>query len=134
MLYAYCEATVPRISVIVRKIYGGAMSGMSASKLVGTDVTVALPMAEIAIMGPEAAAQIIFKEEIEKAEDPGAMRAEKIKQYREQLANPYVAAERGWIDTIIEPQKIRPFLITSLERLGGKEKVRPRKKHGTIPL
>ena len=134
MLYAYCEATVPRISVIVRKIYGGAMSGMSASKLVGTDMTVALPMAEIAIMGPEAAAQIIFKDEIEKAEDPGAMRAEKIRQYREQLANPYVAAERGWIDTIIEPERIRPFLITSLERLGGKEKVRPRRKHGTIPL
>lgn len=134
MLYAYCEATVPRISIIVRKIYGGAMSGMSASKLVGTDVTVALPMAEIAIMGPAAAAQIIFKDEIEKAQNPEAMREEKIKQYREQLANPYVAAEKGWIDMIIEPQKIRPFLITSLERLQGKEKVRPRRKHGTIPL
>ena len=134
MLYAYCEATVPRISVIVRKIYGGAMSGMSASKLVGTDLTAALPTAEIAIMGPAGAAQIIFKDEIEKAENPEAMREEKIKQYREQLANPYVAAERGWIDVIIEPQKIRPFLITSLQRLQGKEKIRPRRKHGTIPL
>jgi acetyl-CoA carboxylase carboxyltransferase component len=134
MLYAYCEATVPRISIIVRKIYGGAMSGMSASKLVGTDLTVALPTAEIALMGPEGAAQIIFKNEIEKAENPEVMRVEKIKQYREQFANPYVAAERGWIDTIIEPQKIRPFLITSLHRLRGKEKIRPRRKHGTIPL
>jgi len=97
-------------------------------------VTVALPTAEIAIMGPEAAAQIIFKDEIEKAENPEAMRVEKIRQYREQLANPYVAAERGWVDTVIEPQKIRPFLITSLYRLRGKEKIRPKRKHGTIPL
>lgn len=134
MLYAYCEATVPRVSVIVRKIYGGAMSGMSASKLVGTDVTVALPMAEIAIMGPEGAAQIIFRDEIEKAENPEATRMEKIKQYREQLANPYVAAEKGWIDAIIEPAQIRPFLIKSLERLKGKQMLRPGKKHGTIPL
>jgi acetyl-CoA carboxylase carboxyltransferase component len=134
MLYAYCEATVPRLSVIVRKIYGGAMSGMSASKLVGTDVTVALPMAEIAIMGPEGAAQIIFRDEIEKAENPEAARMEKIKQYREQLANPYVAAEKGWIDAIIEPAHIRPFLIKSLERLKGKQMLRPGKKHGTIPL
>ena len=107
---------------------------MSASKLVGTDLTVALPTAEIALMGPEGAAQIIFKNEIEKAENPEVMRVEKIKQYREQFANPYVAAERGWIDTIIEPQKIRPFLITSLERIKGKEETRPRRRHGTIPL
>lgn len=134
MLYAYCEATVPRVTVVTRKIYGGAMSGMSVSKLVGTDMTAVLPSAEIAIMGPEGATNIIFKEEIEKAEDSEAMRAEKVRQYREQFATPYVAAEKGWIDAIIEPREIRPFLITSLERLKGKREKRPEKKHGTIPL
>lgn len=134
MLYAYCEATVPRISIIVRKIYGGAMSGMSASKLVGTDLTVALPTAEIAIMGPGAAAQIIFKEEIEKAKDKKDMMNRKIEEYREKFANPYLAAEKGWLDAIIEPKKIRPFIITSLERLKGKMEIRPKKRHGTIPL
>jgi acetyl-CoA carboxylase carboxyltransferase component len=134
MLYAYCEATVPRVTVVTRKIYGGAMSGMSVSKLVGTDLTAVLPSAEIAIMGPEGAANIIFKDEIEKAEDPEAMREEKVRQYREQFATPYVAAERGWIDAIIEPKEIRPFLITSLERLRGKQERRPKRKHGTIPL
>ena len=133
-LYAYSESTVPRISIITRKIYGGAMSGMAVSKLVGTDVTAALPSAEIAIMGPEGAANIIFKDEIEKAGDPGAMREEKIRLYREQFANPYVAAEKGWIDDIIEPREIRPFLITSLQRLRGKTEIRPEKKHGNIPL
>jgi len=134
LLYAYCEATVPRISVAIRKIYGGAISGMSVSKLVGTDLTAVLPSAEIAIMQPEGAANIIFKEEIEKADDPEAMRQEKVRQYREQFANPYVAAEKGWIDVIIKPREIRPFLITSLERLRGKQEGRPEKKHGTIPL
>jgi acetyl-CoA carboxylase carboxyltransferase component len=134
MLYAYCEATVPRVSIIVRKIYGGAMSGMSASKLVGTDLTVALPTAEIAIMGPGAAAQIIFKEEIEKATDKEEMLNQKIQEYREKFANPYLAAEKGWLDGIIEPQKIRSYLIRSLDRLGGKKVIRPYRKHGTIPL
>ena len=134
MLYAYCEATVPRISVIVRKIYGGAMSGMSASKLVGTDLTVALPLAEIAIMGPEAAAQIIFKDEIEKATDRKKMMSQKIHEYRETFANPYLAAEKGWLDAIIEPSQIRPFLIRSLDRLSGKKVIRPYRRHGTIPL
>ncbi len=134
LLYAHCEATVPRISIAARKIYGGAISGMSVTKLVGTDLTVGFPSAEIAIMQPEGAANIIFKEEIEKAEDPEAMRAEKVRQYREQFANPYVAAEKGWIDAIIEPREMRPFLITSLERLRGKREKRPEKKHGTIPL
>ena len=133
-LYAYSEATVPRISIITRKIYGGAMSGMAVSKLVGTDLTAALPSAEIAIMGPEGAANIIFREEIKQAEDPEAMREEKVRLYREQFANPYVAAEKGWIDAIIEPREIRPFLITSLDRLRGKKEIRPWKKHGTIPL
>ena len=134
MLYAYCEATVPRISIIVRKIYGGAMSGMSASKLVGTDLTAALPTAEIAIMGPEAAAQIIFKEEIEKTTDKKDMMNQKIKEYREKFANPYLAAEKGWLDAIIEPKKIRPYLIRSLDQLTGKKVIRPYRKHGTVPL
>ena len=134
LLYAYCEATVPRISIAARKIYGGAISGMSVTKLVGTDLTAVLPSAEIGIMQPEGAANVIFKEEIERAEDPEAMREEKVRQYREQFANPYVAAEKGWIDVIIEPSEMRPFLITSLERLRGKQDRRPQKKHGTIPL
>ena len=99
-----------RVSIMVRKIYGGAMSGMSASKHVGTDVTAALPTAEIAIMEPQAAADIIFKEEIEKATDPEAMRSRKIEEYRASFANPYLAARSGWLDTIIEPKAMRPFL------------------------
>jgi len=133
-LYAYCEATVPRVSVIVRKIYGGAMSGMAVSKLVGTDLTIALTTAEIAIMGPEAAANVIFKDEIAQAEDPKAMRARKVAEYREKFANPYVAAEEGWIDAIIEPKEMRSFLIASFERLKGKVELRPAKRHGSIPL
>ena len=133
-LYAYCEATVPRVSVIVRKIYGGAMSGMAVSKLVGTDFTVALTTAEIAIMGPEGAANIIFKDEIAKAEDPKAMRAQKVNEYREKFANPYVAAEEGWIDSIIEPKEMRSCLIGLFGQLQGKTEHRPGKKHGSIPL
>jgi acetyl-CoA carboxylase carboxyltransferase component len=133
-LYAYCEAVVPRVSVIVRKIYGGAMSGMAVSKLVGTDFTIALTTAEIAIMGPEGAANIIFKDEIAKAEDPKAMRIQKVNEYREKFANPYVAAEEGWIDAIIEPKEMRSCLIGLFEQLKGKVELRPGKKHGTIPL
>ncbi len=134
MLYAYCEATVPRVSVVTRKIYGGAMSGMAVSKLVGTDLTAVLPMTEMGLMGPDGAVNVLFKEEIEKAENPQAMRVEKIRLYREEFANPYKAAGKGWVDVIIEPKEIRPFLITSLERLKGKEEIRPKRKHGTIPL
>jgi acetyl-CoA carboxylase carboxyltransferase component len=133
-LYAYCEATVPRISVIVRKIYGGAMSGMAVSKLVGTDLTIALTTAEIAIMGPEAAANVIFKDEIAKAEDPKAMRVKMVNEYRQKFANPYVAAEEGWIDAIIEPKAMRAYLIAAFESLKGKVELRPAKRHGTIPL
>ncbi len=134
MLYAYSEATVPRISVVVRKIYGGAMSGMAVSKLVGTDVTVALPGAEVAIMGPEGAANVIFKDEIARAEDPKKMREIKIKEYREKFANPYVAAEDGWIDAIVAPGDLREFLVKTFGRLRGKREIRPAKRHGTIPL
>ena len=134
MLYAYCEATVPRISIVTRKIYGGAMSGMAVSKLVGTDLTAVLPTTEMGLMGPEGAANVLFKEEIEKAENPKAMREEKMRLYREQFANPYRAAEKGWVDVIIEPREIRPFLITSFARLRGKKEIRPKRRHGTIPL
>jgi len=134
MLYAYSEATVPRIAIVFRKIYGGAMSGMAVSKYVGTDITGVLPTAEVAIMGPEAAANVLYKKEIEEAENPSKMRQEKIAQYKRDFANPYVAAEAGWVDAIIEPRKIRPFLITNLERLKGKKELRPSKRHGTIPL
>ena len=118
-LYAYCEAVVPRVSVIVRKIYGGAMSGMAVSKLVGTDFTIALTTAEIAIMGPEAAANVIFKDEIAQAEDPKAMRIQKVNEYRQKFANPYVAAEEGWIDAIIEPKVMRSYLIAAFEQSQG---------------
>ncbi|MBW2637879.1 MAG: acyl-CoA carboxylase subunit beta, partial [Deltaproteobacteria bacterium] len=134
MLYAYAEATVPRITVVIRKIYGGAMSGMAVSKYMGTDITAVLPTAEIAIMGPEGAANVLYRKEIEEAEDPQLERAEKIEQYKEEFANPYYAAERGWVDNIIEPEKMRPFLIDALERLEGKEEVQQKRKHGTIPL
>ncbi|MHB8909982.1 MAG: acyl-CoA carboxylase subunit beta [Syntrophales bacterium] len=134
MLYAYSEATVPRIAIVFRKIYGGAMSGMAVSKYVGTDITGVLPTAEVAIMGPEGAANILYKKEIEEADNPGQMRQEKIAQYKRDFANPYVAAEAGWVDAVIEPRRIRSFLITNLERLKGKKELRPGKRHGTIPL
>lgn len=133
-LYAYCEAIVPRISVIVRKIYGGAMSGMGVSKLVGTDFSVALVTAEIAILGPEAAANVIFKDEIAEAEDPKKMREQKINEYRRKFANPYVAAEEGWIDAVIEPKIMRSYLISVFDRLEGKVDLPLSKKHGIIPL
>jgi methylmalonyl-CoA decarboxylase subunit alpha len=134
MLYAYSEATVPRISVVVRKIYGGAMSGMAVSKLVGMDITVALPTAEVAIMGPEGAANVIFKDEIARADDPKKMRERKIEEYREKFANPYVAAEDGWIDAIVAPGELRDYLVKAFGRLRGKREIRPPRKHGTIPL
>ncbi len=134
MLYAYSEATVPRIAVVFRKIYGGAMSGMAVSKYVGTDITAVLPTAEIAIMGPDAAANILYKREIEQAEDAVQMRKEKIEQYKREFANPYLAAEAGWVDAVVEPRRLRPFLITALDRLKGKKELRPGKRHGTIPL
>ena len=134
MLYAYAEATVPRITLVVRKIYGGAMSGMAVSKYMGTDITAVFPMAEIAIMGPEGAANILYKKEIEKADNPQLKRMEKIEQYREEFASPFYAAERGWVDEIIDPKNTRQFLIRSLECLRNKKEIRPGKRHGTIPL
>ncbi len=133
LLYAYCEATVPKINVIVRKAYGGAYIAMS-SRHVGADAVYAWPTAEIAVMGPDGAANIVFKKEIESSENPIATRQEKIEQYRNELANPYEAAKRGYIDDVIEPDSTRPRLIAALEMLMSKRETRPAKKHGNIPL
>ena len=133
LLYAYCEATVPKIAVITRKAYGGAYDVMS-SKHVRGDINYAWPSAEIAVMGPQGAVEIIFKKEIEAADDPEAMLAAKVKEYREKFANPYVTAERGYIDDVIEPAETRPKLIRALTMLQNKVDNNPRKKHGNIPL
>jgi acetyl-CoA carboxylase carboxyltransferase component len=133
LLFAYSEATVPKINVILRKAYGGAYIAMS-SKHLGTDLVYAWPTAEIAVMGPDGAANIIFRKEIEQSEDPVAKRQEKIHEYREQFSNPYVAAARGYIDDVIEPEATRPRLISALEMLQSKRENRPPKKHSNIPL
>ena len=133
LLYAYCEATVPKVTVITRKAYGGAYDVMSSKHIRG-DVNYAWPASEIAVMGPKGAVEIIFKKDIERAEDKEKATHEKVTEYREKFANPYVAAERGYIDEIIEPQETRPKLIRSLEMLENKVDSNPRKKHGNIPL
>jgi len=133
LLYAYSEATVPKINVILRKAYGGAYIAMS-SKHLGTDLVYAWPTAEIAVMGPEGAANIIFRKQIEESENPVLERQERIQEYRDRFSNPYVAAARGYIDDIIEPEATRPRLISALEMLQSKRENRPPKKHGNIPL
>ena len=133
LLYAFCEATVPKLTVIVRKAYGGAYDVM-CSKHVRADFNVAWPSAEIAVMGPEGAVNIIFRKEIEKAEDPAARKTELVREYREKFASPYIAAQRGYIDDIIEPMKTRPWLISALAACASKREGRPPKKHGNIPL
>lgn len=133
LLYAYSEATVPKINVIIRKAYGGAYIAMS-SKHLGADMVFAWPTAEIAVMGPEGAANIIFRKEIANAADPVATRNEKIEEYRNKFANPYVAAARGYIDDVIEPDSTRPRIISALEMLASKRENRPAKKHGNIPV
>jgi propionyl-CoA carboxylase beta chain len=133
LLYAYCEATVPKITVITRKAYGGAYDVMS-SKHVRGDVNLAWPSAEIAVMGPEGAVNIIFRKEISKAKDPDKKREELVADYREKFANPYIAASRGYIDDVIEPWETRPRLINALEMLSNKRDSNPPKKHGCIPL
>lgn len=133
LLYAYSEATVPKINVIVRKAYGGAYIAMS-SKHVGADFVFAWPTAEIAVMGPDGAANIVFKKDIAAANDPVAMRQAKIEEYRNEFANPYEAAKRGYIDDVIEPDSTRPRIISALEMLMSKRETRPAKKHGNIPL
>jgi propionyl-CoA carboxylase beta chain len=133
LLYAYAEATVPKMTVITRKAYGGAYCVMS-SKHIRTDVNFAWPSAEIAVMGAEGAVNILYKREIDKAADPAAMRAEKVAEFREKFANPYVAAARGFIDEVILPRTTRRRLIQALATLDTKRDRNPPKKHGNIPL
>jgi len=133
LLFAYCEATVPKVTVITRKAYGGAYDVMS-SKHVRGDINFAWPTAEIAVMGPDGAVNIIFHDEIERAEDPERRRAELEAYYRQKFANPYVAAARGYIDEVIEPRHTRRKLISALEMLKNKRDTNPPKKHGNIPL
>ena len=133
LLYAYSEATVPKINVILRKAYGGAYIAMS-SKHVGADMVMAWPTAEIAVMGPEGAANIIFKKDIANSADPINTRAEKIQEYRNRFASPYVAAARGYVDDVIEPDSTRPRIIAALEMLMSKRDSLPAKKHGNLPV
>lgn len=133
LLFAFCEATVPRITVITRKAYGGAYDVMNSKHIRG-DINLAWPTAEIAVMGPKGAVEIIFKKEIAKAKDPETTEERLIEEYREKFANPFIAAERGYIDEIIEPQKTRYHLINALKMLENKVDFNPKKKHGNIPL
>jgi acetyl-CoA carboxylase carboxyltransferase component len=133
LLYAYAEATVPKLTVITRKAYGGAYDVMS-SKHIRADFNVAWPTAEVAVMGPEGAVNIVFRKEIEEADDPDARRAELIADYKERFANPYTAAERGYVDDVIEPRRTRPVLISALETSLTKREPTPKRKHGNIPL
>ena len=133
LLYAYCEATVPKLTVITRKAYGGAYCVMS-SKHIRSDLNLAWPSAEIAVMGPDGAVNIIFRKELEKSKDPVQKKAELVAEYRRKFASPYVAAERGYIDDVIEPKETRPRLINALEMLSNKRDASPAKKHGNIPL
>jgi acetyl-CoA carboxylase carboxyltransferase component len=133
LLYAFCEATVPRITVITRKAYGGAYCVMNSRHIRG-DLVLAWPTAEIAVMGPEGAVNIVFRKELEQASDPEALREKLIEEYRAKFANPYVAASRGFIDDVIEPHETRPRLIEALKALQNKRDTNPPKKHGNIPL
>jgi propionyl-CoA carboxylase beta chain len=133
LLYAYAEATVPKLAVITRKAYGGAYDVMS-SKHIRADFNFAWPTAEVAVMGPEGAVNIVFRRELADADDPEERRAELIADYRERFANPYVAAERGYVDDVIEPRRTRPVLVSALETALTKHEQRPRRKHGNIPL
>jgi propionyl-CoA carboxylase beta chain len=133
LLYAYAEATVPKITVITRKAYGGAYCVMG-SKHLRTDVNLAYPTAEIAVMGPEGAVNILYRRELQASANPEEDRQAKIDEYRNQFANPFVAAERGYVDDVIEPHETRPRVIRALRMLANKGDTMPRKKHGNIPL
>lgn len=132
LLYAYSEATVPKMTVITRKAYGGAYLAMCAKSL-GADVAIAWPTAQIAVMGAQGAANIVFRKDIEAAADPAAKRAEKIAEYEDKFSNPYCAAARGLVDMVIEPDNTRYYLIKSLDSLLSKKESRPGKKHGNLP-
>jgi len=135
LLYAFAEATVPKITVITRKAYGGAYCVMS-SKHIRTDANFAWPTAEIAVMGPEGAVNIVYKRELDRAPEAERerLRREKIAEFRERFANPYVAAERGYIDAVIEPSETRKKIIAALRAMENKRDSNPKKKHGNIPL
>jgi propionyl-CoA carboxylase beta chain len=133
LLFAFAEATVPKVTLITRKAYGGAYCVMS-SKHLRTDVNFAWPTAEIAVMGPEGAVNVLYRSELEAADDPDALRTEKVAEFRDKLANPFVAAGRGFIDEVIQPRATRPKLIRALRSLEGKRVTNPPKKHGNIPL
>ncbi len=133
LLYAFAEASVPKLTVITRKAYGGAYDVMS-SKHIRADFNFAWPTAEVAVMGPEGAVNIVFRKELEDAADPEARRAELISDYKERFANPYTAAERGYVDDVIEPRRTRPVLVDALATALTKRTPRPQRKHGNIPL
>ncbi len=133
VLYAYAEATVPKITVICRKAYGGAYLAM-CSRALGADIALAWPTAEIAVMGPEGAANIIFRREIQAADDPTAVRRAKVAEYRERFANPYIAAARGYVDAVIAPEETRAHVVRALQALANKRDGRPPKKHGNMPV
>jgi len=133
LLYSYSEATVPKITIVTRKAYGGAYIAMCSHDL-GADQVIAWPSAQIAVMGAEGAASIIFRKEIQESNNPVEKRAEKIAEYTERFATPYVAAQRGLVDMVIEPRETRPCLVNALEMLATKRETRPAKKHGNIPL
>lgn len=133
LLYAYCEATIPKLTIITRKAYGGAYDVMSSKHIRG-DINLAWPSAEIAVMGPEGAVKIIHRKELAEAEDRERRKQELVEEYRERFANPYIAASRGYIDDVIEPRDTRPRLINALEMLTNKRDKNPAKKHGNIPL
>jgi len=133
LLYAYCEATVPKLTVIIRKAYGGAYDVLG-SKHIRADANLAWPSAEIAVMGPEGAINIIFRDEITKSKDPEKTKVKLVQEYREKFANPYIAAERGYLDDVIQPSETRAVLMRYLEAVSTKREARPPRKHGNIPL
>jgi acetyl-CoA carboxylase carboxyltransferase component len=133
LLYAFCEATVPRIQIITRKAYGGAYVVMN-SKSIGADLAFAWPSAELAVMGPQGAVEIVYRRELAEAADPVARRNELVEEYTERYANPYIAAERGYVDDVIDPADTRRVLVRSLELLASKREELPRRKHGNVPL
>src|SRR5271165_129566 len=133
LLYAYCESTVPRVQIITRKAYGGAYVVMN-SKSIGADLAYAWPSAELAVMGPQGAVEIVYRRDLAEAGDPAARRAELVDEYTERYANPYIAAERGYIDDVISPEETRRVLVRSLSVLASKREDLPKRKHGNVPL
>jgi acetyl-CoA carboxylase carboxyltransferase component len=133
LLYAYCESTVPRIQIITRKAYGGAYVVMN-SKSIGADLAYAWPTAELAVMGPQGAVEIVYRRELQQAADPVARRAELVSEYTEKYANPYNAAERGYVDDVIDPAETRQKIVQGLRMLRTKREELPRRKHGNVPL